>query len=124
MALSAEQLAIIANDRFPLSELSAHQVRQIFLKRTRYLDDIELFAINLPKRDPLRDSFEHDLLKMSPSRLKQHWTKAHYRGVRPPIVQHSIKSVLAFIRQIDGAIGYVPISNVPKGTTILHKVER
>lgn len=122
MVLFAEDLAIVANGRFPLSSLDAHQVRQVFLKKTHYIDDIRLVPINLPKRHPLRMAFEHDVLRLSSSQLRRHWTKAHYRGKRPPLVQHSIKSILAFIRQVDGAIAYIPTSDVPRDLKTLYQV--
>jgi len=54
--------------------------------------------------------------------LKRHWTKAHYRGLRPPKVLASIKSTLAFIRNVDGAIAYIPLSSLPDDLHVILKV--
>jgi len=109
----ADELVIVANSNFPLPQLDEHQIKQIYLKRTRYLNGIELLPINLSVRDPLRKAFELSVLQMSKRALKQHWTKAHYRGTRPPMVKHSVLSTIAFVRQIDGSIAYLPRSAVP-----------
>ncbi len=122
--LATERLAIVANRDFPLSQLDEHQVKQIFLKKTRYIDGIRLLAINLSAEDRYRKMFEHDIMRMSTSQLRKHWTKIHYQGKRPPLVQHSIESVIAFLRQVDGAIAYLPLSKVPKDLKTLYKVKR
>lgn len=120
---SAEMLAVVANERFPLQSLNEHQIKQIYLKHTRYINGIELFAVNLSAHDPLRHRFEAHLMKMSAPQLKQHWIKAHYQGKRPPIVQHSVESMLAFLREVDGALAYIPASKIPGDLKTLYKVD-
>lgn len=122
--LSAEQLAIVANNSFPLAQLDDHQVRQIFLKKTRYIGKTRLLPLNLSAQDESRQIFERDVLRMSTSQLRKHWTKIHYQGKRPPLVQHSTESIVAFIRKVDGAIGYIYQSKVPKDLKILYKVRQ
>ncbi len=120
---ATEQYAIIANARFPLNALTHEQVKRIYLKKLRYISAQELYALNYPARHPLRQQFEHDILGMTPSQLKRYWTKAHYRGVRPPLIQHSFEAVITFVRNVDGALGYLPLDAIPKDVKILYKVE-
>lgn len=122
--LSAEPLVLIANKRFPLQSLDEHQIKQIFLKRTHYIGNTELFPVNLTAQDAYRKAFEQQVLKMSASKLRKHWTKRHYEGIRPPLVRESIQNSISFVRKIDGAIAYIPQSDVPDDLMILYKVER
>jgi len=121
---SAQELLVIANAKFPQVQLNEHQVKQIFLKRTHYINGVELFPINLSSRHELRKYFEIEIIKMSTRQLRQHWTKAHYQGKRPPLVRHSIESILAFVRKVDGAIAYIPSSNISSDLKILYKVDK
>lgn len=122
--LSAEQLILISNKKFPLSKLNTYQVRQIYLKQIHFIDDFKLLPLNLSAQDKLRKSFEQKILKMSPSQLREYWTKKHYKGKRPPLVQRSIKSVIAFVRKVDGSIAYIPESKISIDLKILYKVDK
>jgi hypothetical protein len=123
LLFSQEYLAIVTNKNFPLSASNGHQVKQIFLKHTLYIDTMTLVPLNLPSAHPLRKSFEKRVLKMSMRQLREYWTKAHYQGKRPPLVQHSIQSIIAFIREVDGSIAYLPYAQVPDDFRILYKVK-
>jgi hypothetical protein len=123
LLFSQEHLVLVANKNFPISAFNKHQVKQIFLKRTLYIDTMTLVPLNLPSSHPLRQRFEKSVLKMSMRQLREYWTKAHYQGKRPPLVQHSIQSIIVFIREVDGSIAYLPSSQVPDDFRILYKVK-
>jgi ABC-type phosphate transport system substrate-binding protein len=46
----------------------------------------------------------------------------HFMGKMPPIVQQSEQAMLAFVRRVPGAIGYVSAATVPTGVKVLARI--
>ena len=118
-SIVADEYAIVANRS--MKELSTNQIKAIFLKKITYVDDMKLVPINLGTRDRLRLKFEKKILKMSFSRLKIYWTKQHYLGHRPPVSMKSQESIKAFIKKVDGSIGYIEEQYVDDDLKIIYR---
>ncbi len=118
--LSADRLAIIANQNFPVKKLQKWQIKQIYLKRIRYIENIPIIPINYKAGDSFRLIFEKNLLNMSSIKLRRYWMKEHYLGKRPPIVQSSVRSAIIFVKKVDGAVAYIPYSKVTKEVRVLY----
>ncbi len=121
--LYGEEFVVVTKLNSPLQSLSKAKVKMIFLKKQKMSKDTVLIPINLSPSNKVRKSFEHTILGMSRNRLKSFWTKEHYLGHRPPLTMNSFQSLLSFVKKIDGAIGYVPLSEVNKEFKILYKWE-
>jgi len=115
----AQEYVIIANKS--MKELSLGQIKAIFLKKLSYVDDTKVVPVNLSARDALRVKFEKKILRMSLSRIKTYWTKQHYLGHRPPISLKSQESIKAFVKKVDGSLGYIEAINVDKDLKIIYK---
>ena len=111
---------LISNQNFPVTNLLEGQIKQIYLKRMRFIKDMPIVPINYLARDPLRKVFEKTLLHMPSKKLKRHWIKEHYLGIRPPIVQSSVESAIVFVKKVDGAVAYIPHSKLPAGVRVLY----
>ena len=116
---SADTYVVIANKN--MNDLSAAQLKAIFLKRLTVIDNINIVPVNLGARDPLRSEFEKKVLKMRFSRLRSYWTKQHYLGHRPPITMQSEESIKTFVHKIEGAIGYINEANLDTRVKILYR---
>ena len=106
----ANEYVIISNKN--MDKLSKVQIKAIFLKKITFIDDTKVVPISLGTRNPLRLKFESEILSMSFVRLKSYWTKQHYLGKRPPISMKSQESIKAFVKKVDGAIGYIDSNNL------------
>ena len=115
----ADEYAIIANKK--MSDLSLTQIKAIFLKKLLYIDDNVAVPVNLEAKDPLRDKFEADILNMSFAHLKIYWTDQHYLGHRPPITMKSEESVKAFVKKVDGSLGYIEAKYIDNDVKVLYK---
>jgi ABC-type phosphate transport system substrate-binding protein len=118
-ASAQEKYAVISNKN--LTHLSLSQIKAIFLKKVSYINDMKVVPINLNSRNKIRNSFEKNVLMMNLSRLKSYWIKQHYLGHRPPITMKSEESLKAFVKKIDGAIGYINIKNVDSEINVLYE---
>jgi len=117
--LDANEYAIISNR--DIDEMSVGQIKALYLKKTSYIGNKKIIPINLSSRNSIRMSFEKSVLHMSFTRLKTYWTKQHYLGHRPPITMKSQKSVQAFIKKVDGAIGYIELKNLDDSMKIIYR---
>lgn len=113
------EYVVISNNN--MKNLSKAQVKAIFLKKINIIDDTKIIPIGLEARDPLRLKFEKEILNMSFTRLKSYWTKQHYLGHRPPISMKSQESIKAFVKKVDGAIGYIDASYLDENIKVIYR---
>ena len=113
---------VISNKTMP--SISKTQLKAIFLKKLTIVNDMKMVPINLNPRDTLRQSFEKKILKMNFIRLKNYWSQQHYLGHRPPLNLHSQESVKAFVKKVDGAIGYIDAKNIDNELKELYRWSR
>ena len=119
--LNAEKFVLVTHADSPINTLTQAQVRMIYLKKKRFWGEIKLVALNLPPQDLLRKTFENEILKMNSTQLDSYWIKQHYRGYRPPYRVESIESMILFIKKVEGAIGYIPVSKVDKDLKVIYR---
>lgn len=110
---------VIANKS--MQELSKGQIKAVFLKKLTLVSELNMVPINMGATNSIRMSFEKDVLKTSFIRLKSYWTQQHYLGHRPPITMQSQESVKAFVKKVEGAIGYIESKNIDEDMKILYK---
>jgi hypothetical protein len=121
-SLEAAQFVVIANKESKIgTRLDANEIRRIYLKKRRYIGTLKLIPLSLSASDPLRHSFQKELLSMSERQLAAYWAKQHYLGHRPPLTMMSVESVVAFVREVNGAIAYVPKEAADTSVKIIYE---
>ena len=113
------EYVVISNKN--MKDLSKEQVKAVFLKKISFINDTKIVPINLGTRDSLRMKFEKRVLKMNFSRLKTYWTKQHYLGKRPPLSMKSQESIKAFVKKVDGAIGYIDVNKLDENVKEIYR---
>lgn len=121
LALSAESFVVITHPSSPIEKLTKSQLKAIYLKQRRFWGDTKLTTLNLPPEDHLRKAFENNVLKMDQDQLDSYWMKQHYKGHRPPYRVESVKSMIMFVKKVEGAIGYIPQSAVTDEIKVIYK---
>jgi len=119
LSILAKEYVVVANKT--MKSLSKSEIKTIFLKKRTFINDKTLVPLNLQAQDTLRVAFEKELLKMSFGSLKTYWSKQHYLGKRPPLTLKSQDSVKAFIKKVDGSIGYLEKQYVDNDMKILYE---
>jgi len=117
----ADKYAVVSNQN--VKELSKTQIKAIFLKKLKMINDIKLIPLNTAPKDKLRVKFEKRILRMSFGSLKAYWNSQHYLGQRPPLSMKSQESVITFVKRVDGAIGYINEKNLDNKLKVLYKWE-
>ena len=120
-AARAEGLLIIANPAvavpapLPLSEIAA-----IYLLRlTTWPDGSHIVPVNREATSILRAEFTSRVLQEDNADLATYWNQMHYMGKMPPVVQESRQAMIAFVRNVPGAIGYINGSQAPPDVKVL-----
>ncbi|MBD3800979.1 MAG: hypothetical protein IE886_05920 [Campylobacterales bacterium] len=108
VTLCAQEWALITRADSPLAALDAAQIRDIYLGKMHYVDSVRVYPLQPEADDPLRRQFEREMLGLSRAALREWWIRRHYLGQRPPKVMGSAEAVVAYVRQVEGAVGYVP----------------
>ena len=92
----------------PGETLSDRTAARLFLKDKQFWKNGQrVVPVNLPPAHEAREAFTRSILKRSRRELVEFWTEQHFKGVEPPVVLESEDAVKAFIRQVDGAVGYI-----------------
>jgi len=112
--LQAEQWVIIGHGSLPNTRLDAEHVRALYLGKKHYLEEQRIKPLNLKSDNPLRQAFEQDILDLDREEIHAYWIKQHYLGKRPPKVLSSVETLLRYVEQVEGTIGYVPLSAIGK----------
>lgn len=120
----ASQYVVISNKNLDVKDLTKSQIKAIYLKKLTMLKETKLVPINLGTQNNLRGLFEEEVLNISFARLKHYWTSQHYLGHRPPLSLKSQQAVKAFVKKVDGAVGYIELDNIDDDVKVIYKWEK
>lgn len=120
----AEELLLVANPSVSLPHpLAAADVAAIYLLRTTvWPDGSPIIPVNREITSDLRARFTAGVLRQDSASLIAYWNEMHFKGRQPPLVQESEQAVLAFIRRVPGAVGYVGGGAVPEDVKVLARL--
>ena len=106
-AISSEYV-VVCNLSSGLDKLSKEQIRDLYMKRLHFVNDVKVIPVNSSASLDMRASFEKDVLEINRERLNRYWIKQHFQGVQPPVIQASPKAIKLFVKSVQGAVGYIP----------------
>lgn len=113
-------LLVIASPQVPVEAISIKQLADIYaLKKTRWSDQTQVVPVNREATGIERENFSEKVFSLSPQELSDFWNKLRFQGKQPPVIQSSDMAVLAFVRNIPGAIGYISANSQPTGVKVL-----
>jgi hypothetical protein len=119
--LHAENYAIVVSSNSHIGDMNAAKIRDIFLKKRNFQKDVHLFPVNLIGDKPARILFEKNVLGMSRVEIKRYWVSNHFQGVSPPTTQASLEAIKKFIENVEGAIGYLPVSMIDENLNVVYE---
>ncbi|MFC4346908.1 hypothetical protein ACFO5Q_03515 [Kordiimonas lipolytica] len=122
-ASAEEKMLIIANKNVPVEAMELEELNRIFmLKRQVWPDGSPVVPVNREASSPARREFTEKVLGRSMRSLANYWNQMQFKGFMPPVVQESDAAMAAFVRNVDGAIGYVVADKVPEGVRVLGEI--
>ncbi len=117
----ASDYAVITSSKNSIDRLSSKQLKDIFMMKLHYIDDVKVIPINASASASIRQIFEKNVLKIDRQRLNNYWIKQHFQGISPPVTQSSAQSVKMFIKNVNGTIGYIPAEMVDSDVRVLYE---
>ncbi len=105
-------IAVVVHPSNPLTDLSAEELRRLFLGSTTSMSGGE--RVELAGLDQSRARFYRTALGMSEDRLKRHWIGRVFAGQpgTPPMEFRSVDELLQFVSSHPGAVAFVDAASV------------
>ena len=103
-------VVLVVNDNVEIEQISIDSLRAIYsLRQLTWPDGTEITTFVLDIDGDTHRQFCRDLLKVYPHQLKKGWDRMEYTGrARGPQIVQNEQMLLDLVKQIPGAIGYVP----------------
>ena len=103
--------------------LSTKDLKNIYYKKMRQKKGVSLIALNLPSSHPARKAFLQQILASNLHMWDLYYDEMYFMGVKTPPVLESPEMMVKFLFKIEGAVGYIPSSQVNKKFIELAKFE-
>jgi len=115
------ELAVIAHPDNALMGLSRDELRDIYLGKARsFPGGGRVEAVDQSAGSVARDKFNKDVLKMSESQRKSHWSRLTFTGKgKPPRSLASDEEILDWVAGQPHGVGYIQGSKVNKRVKVL-----
>ncbi len=88
--------------------LHKNELRNIYLKRLRTKQGVNIIALNLPYAHTARKAFMSQVLHVSEWEWSSYYDEMHFMGIKPPQVLRSEQAVTHFVKKVEVAVGYIP----------------
>jgi len=104
----AGEIVVVVNDQVEATQLTAEQVRAIFLGERHFWGGLRAFPVTYPDQAPIMRDFLSRVIGMNINQYKSYWIKRIFReGDVPPTRQPSTADVLRAVAANAGGIGFV-----------------
>ena len=106
----APRYKVIVHPDNPAQSVNRSFLRDAFLKKSREWGKGEAIRpVDLSSKFSVRARFTEEVLKKTPSQLKNYWNQQIFsgKGVPPPEAE-SVSALVAYVLANPGAVGYVP----------------
>lgn len=119
--LFGSDYALVIASKSPINHLSQKQVKDLYLMKLHYINNTKIIPINISATAPIRQFFEKNVLNLDREHLNSYWIKEHFQGISPPLTQSSSASVKMFVKNAEGAVGYIPIDMLDADIKVLYE---
>lgn len=126
--VGAAEIAVIVNPNNPVSAMTAREVSDLYLGRSRSFvrDEQKLLAAvyEQPQDSALRESFFRLLNGMNLKQLNAYWARLRFSGeVLPPMTLPDSQLVLDAVGRTRGGIGYVDAALVDGSVKVVLRLK-
>ncbi|WP_457748669.1 hypothetical protein [Sulfurimonas sp.] len=115
------EYVLITNKHANIDTVSTKQVKDIFMIKKHFLNGLKIVPVNMPSSSKIRKDFEKKVLHVNRHKLNHYWIKQHFQGIRPPTVQSSVQATKLFVKNVTGAIAYIPASELDSDLKVIYE---
>jgi ABC-type phosphate transport system substrate-binding protein len=110
--LYADEIVVIVNEQGPLIQISEAEIREIYIGNIKFMGRAAVTPIHYSEGH-VKDAFLASIVKMNSREYRLYWTKKVFQeGGSVPSTLSSFPSILSFVKNTPGAIGYAPASEL------------
>ncbi len=108
-ASNAPGFKVVVHPALRVTSLSRAALSSAFLKRTeKWPDGTRLVPVDQLRDSAIREAFCREIHKRGVGVIDAYWQKQVFSGrTTPPVVKANDAEVIAYVRSVRGAIGYV-----------------
>jgi len=121
VTLYGSDYVVVTYNTSLIQTLSKKQIKDIYMMKRHFINCMKIIPVNLPTSLLIREKFEKNVLKVNREKLSNYWIRQHFQGIRPPLIQSSFVSVKLFLKNVDGAIGYLPKKSMSSDLKVLYE---
>ena len=112
---------VIVNNNNSIEEINQSKLSDIFLKNsTMWQDYKKIVPVDLDSDLKTRDAFSKSVHHKSVPAIKAYWQKKIFTGKGvPPVEKKSDAEVIEFVKENEGAIGYVSSGSSAFGVKVI-----
>ena len=110
-AAGNEDYKVIVHPGNPVTAIDRQFLREAYLRKTEeWAGGAAVRPIDLTSRFAVRERFDHEVLRKTPSQLRSYWNQQIFsgKGVPPPETD-TAEGVVSYVLANPGAVGYVPL---------------
>jgi len=124
VALAAEDVVVIVNQKIGVNKMTRDEVINIFLGRSRQLaSGVTALPLDLPGTSPERAQFYQHLTGKSMNEINAYWARLIFSGrASPPAQVRSQEEAVQMVMDNRSAVGYVSRSKVSPAVTIVFEL--
>ena len=119
-AVCTEEIVVIAHPALPKADRPT--LLRLYTGRTVSIGMQSVTPLNLSAGNPLREKFLKDCLEQTEEQYTGYWLVRRYVGKgAPPPELSSVDEVLRYVQDNPGAMGYVPLSRLPRNANVVFR---
>lgn len=109
------EFVIVVHKDNPVQNLTARQVKSIFLGKDRFWPDGSPIVLIMNKNEDIHESFTRLMLQKSPAQLSVYWKKILYSGASMlPLAVQDDEAVKSYMTLHLNTISYVEVDSLDK----------
>lgn len=113
-SLRAEEIVVVVNAKAPVTQVSAEQVRAIYLGEVTFWDGVRVVPVGYQDGFAVQQAFLERVVRLDETRFKTYWIRRIFQeGGVPPKKATSQENALDIIARHEGGIGFVLASHLP-----------
>lgn len=118
--IAGEEVLVIGHSALPKTD--KFTVQRLYTGRAVSIGQQQVLPVNLPAGNSVREDFLLTCMEQSEEQYTGYWLVRRYvgKGAPPPEVG-SVDEVIKYVQATPGAIGYVPVSKLPRGANVIFR---
>jgi len=116
----AEEVVVIGHPAIAKTDKATLQ--RIYTGRAVSIGTQVVAPVNLPPGNPAREEFLLCCIEQNEEQYTGYWLVRRYVGKgAPPLEFANVDDVVKFVQATPGAIGYVPVSKLPRSANVIFR---